>query len=157
MLLLLLLFCVDFCGVVCRDDRRVGVAIIYALFSLSLSENALVVEKLVFVLSVYLPRIKYAQATTTTLHHQTNETRPTEERECVSSFLNFLFLKPKFFASLSRRFFFSRQTKLLSFSLLHIKIFPFAFVTLLPCFAKTTFFDSHFSRLVHFSLKRLVK
>ena len=36
------LFCVDFCGVVCRDERRVGVAIIYTLFSLSLSENALV-------------------------------------------------------------------------------------------------------------------
>ena len=38
----LLFCCVDFCGVVCRDERRVGVAIIYALFSLSLSENALV-------------------------------------------------------------------------------------------------------------------
>jgi hypothetical protein len=83
--LLLLFCCVDFCGVVCRDERRVGVAIIYTLFSLS--ENALV-EKL------FVRAVEYIFTTTT--QHQLHQLMDDARRECEeetevfsSFFLNF--------------------------------------------------------------------
>ena len=96
---------------------------------LFLSENALVVEKLVFVRVIEC----IFTAHKVRASNNNDSTRPTRRDQLKREvwcllFWIFCFWNQNFSLLFSRRFFFSRQT-LLSFSLLHIKIFPFAFVS----------------------------
>ena len=98
-------------------------------------------------MSVYLPRIKYAQATTTTPPDQLKR-----EVWCLFFFEFFVFETKIFrFSSLVDFFSLDRHSSL---SLCFTSKFFLLLLFHTPLFlgAKTTFCDSHFSRLVHFSL-----
>ena len=111
---------------------------------LFLSENALVVEKLVFV------RVIECIFTAHKVRASNNND------STVSSFLNFLFLKPKFFASLLSSIFFLSTDTPLFLSASH-QNFSFCFCFTLPCFWVQKQLFLTLTSLVSFtSLSRLV-
>lgn len=119
---------------------------------LFLSENALVVEKLVFVRVIEC----IFTAHKVRASNNNDSTRQTEERSVVSSFLNFLFLKPKFFASLLSSIFFLSTDTPLFLSASH-QNFSFCFCFTLPCFWVQKQLFLTLTSLVSFtSLSRLV-